>query len=545
MMFTWNRPEKHRSPRRKAHQILSLFLSGLLLFSLCACSTDAGDQAANKPQEQQEEAVTLDSVFSLMANGSAEMCVEQLKSLENDPETAEWLTFVTAVQEDRFDDAKALFLRLTESWTPEKKSLMVEGNLYGLSRFISRWCKECDVESFRYLCLVEHAGIAGTDITELYRDEIRSKKDLSDVARYSASAWRVSREDYQKLLARCGTDPDGAVLIVVDPGDKDVIVWTAMMGLMPGKFFSDNPAKIGYILKIEQTNSFQGTYNNGTKAYSRACTVSLTSIPSGIVLFKKTYDPHKAPETTTATKQDTYGNSFTMSEVQADFLEAVSRLLDCTADEYRFLPKADGTAVCIQYFGEENSLVIPGSVQDRPVTEIGDSFASRSNIADTLVSVELPDTVRQIGSNAFGECKNLEKINMPAELETINDEAFLETSSLASAVLPDSCTDIRYRAFTASGISELHIPSGLDHISSYCFAGCTNLTALEIPGTVRSVQSHAFRGCTGLISVTIDEGCEEIGTSAFEGCENLRELTLPESIEIEVDAFRGCDLLNR
>ena len=71
------------------------------------------------------------------------------------------------------------------------------------------------------------------------------------------------------------------------------------------------------------------------------------------------------------------------------------------------------------------------------------------------------------------------------------------------------------------------------------------LTALEIPGTVRSIQAHAFRGCTGLISVTIDEGCEEIGTSAFEGCENLRELTLPESIEIEVDAFRGCDLLNR
>ena len=85
MMFTWNRPEKHRSPRRKAHRILSLFLSGILLFSLCACSTDAGDQAANKPQEEQEEAVTLDSVFSWMANGSAEMCVEQLKSLENDP----------------------------------------------------------------------------------------------------------------------------------------------------------------------------------------------------------------------------------------------------------------------------------------------------------------------------------------------------------------------------------------------------------------------------------------------------------------------------
>jgi len=540
-MSLWKNAGSRKIVLKRAHRIPAVLLSLLMLLSLCACSSvkeTAAPQQMEK-QAEQEETVTLDSVFSLMTNGSTEMCLDRLKKVENDPDAAEWLSFTDAVKEDRFDDAKALFLRLTDSWEPEAKSL-IRGKLYGLTRFISRWCKECGVESLRYLCLAEHAGISGTDVTELCRNE--AKQELAQITTFGAPAWRISREEYQQLLGRCGTDPKGAVLIAVDPGGNEVIVWTGMMALMPDGYFSDDPANIEYLIRIEQGQSYQGTYNNNTKAYGRTCTVSLSRIPSGAVLFSRSYEPHNAPKTYAATKKDTYGNAFTMNEVQDGLCEAISRLLDYYADDFRFLPGAGGTAICFCYSGNESSLSIPAEIKGRPVTEIADHFAAASGVEEQLTAVTLPDSVRRIGNYAFAKCTKLETVRMPAELEVIKGDAFRETPSLTSVDLPDTCTAIHDYAFTASGLRELRIPAGMERISSYAFASCKNLVSLEIPENIRWIGTHAFANCSGLVHLVISDRCEEIGASAFENCENLREAAIPPSAAVKTNAFRGCSL---
>ena len=129
-------PGRRQEISRETRRLFLLFLAGVLLLTLCACSggNKAGESGAGNTAVDEN---TLDYAFSMMTNFAAEACVEKLKSLGDDPEAADWLSFVTAVQEDRFDDAKALFLRLTETWGPEMKTL-TEGRLHGLARFINR-----------------------------------------------------------------------------------------------------------------------------------------------------------------------------------------------------------------------------------------------------------------------------------------------------------------------------------------------------------------------------------------------------------------------
>ena len=79
-------------------------------------------------------------------------------------------------------------------------------------------------------------------------------------------------------------------------------------------------------------------------------------------------------------------------------------------------------------------------------------------------------------------------------------------------------TGINPDAFVGcSGIIEIKIEEGIEHIGWQSFRACSGLTSITIPDSVTSI-GDAFDRCFNLESVTIGKGVTEIDLLAFEGC---------------------------
>ncbi|MCR4823004.1 MAG: leucine-rich repeat domain-containing protein [Treponema sp.] len=65
----------------------------------------------------------------------------------------------------------------------------------------------------------------------------------------------------------------------------------------------------------------------------------------------------------------------------------------------------------------------------------------------SLISIEIPEGVTEIGRQAFGGCVNLEKVILPSTIKKIGNRAFIECGSLKEIVIPDSVKSIIFDSF--------------------------------------------------------------------------------------------------
>lgn len=107
-------------------------------------------------------------------------------------------------------------------------------------------------------------------------------------------------------------------------------------------------------------------------------------------------------------------------------------------------------------------------------------------------SVFLPDSVREVGSNAFSSCYELNEVHFSNGLEKIGDFAF-SSCSLTSAELPEGLVEIGEYAFSYNkALEKLTLPDGLQTIGNSAFGSCPNLTQVTLPESLRSVGYSAF-----------------------------------------------------
>ncbi len=168
-------------------------------------------------------------------------------------------------------------------------------------------------------------------------------------------------------------------------------------------------------------------------------------------------------------------------------------------------------------------------------------------------SYTIPNSVKSIGQNAFDRCTGLTGINVSADNGYYSsDNGVLldkEQKKLiccpagfkGSYEIPDSVTDIGDEAFYGcAGLTSVTIHDSVTYIGYSAFEDCTGLTSVTIPDSVTIISDEAFYGCTGLTSVSIPDSITEIGSGAFENCTGLTSVTIPDSVtEIDYHAF-GC-----
>lgn len=251
-----------------------------------------------------------------------------------------------------------------------------------------------------------------------------------------------------------------------------------------------------------------------------------------------------------------------------------------------------GSAINNKYFK------IPNEHNGKPVISIGkDAFQYDNGKLTTMsgmVSVEIPNSVTDIGDSAFSDCINLKSVAIGNGLTRLGDSAFSGCRSLSNIKLPSSVTSIGNGAFYGCvSLTDIKIPDGVDRIGDATFANCDSLSNIVIPNSITSIGDRvfdkcnslqyyeydsglylgneinpnlvfvkvkssdiitcsihantkliyhrAFAGCYRLSSVNISTGITSIGMYAFNKCICLTSIEIPDSVtEIKRNAFANC-----
>ena len=196
--------------------------------------------------------------------------------------------------------------------------------------------------------------------------------------------------------------------------------------------------------------------------------------------------------------------------------------------------------------------------------------ASAFNGLTSLTTVTINSNIlTTVADGAFQGCTNLTNISLPNTVTQIGNNAF-QNSGLTSITLPTSLIYIGTSAFSGSGITTIEIPSTVTSIGAGAFYGVTTLSyaegtttirpttvgtgsiassmvTLTIPSTVTSIEDNAFFDCgPALTTVTINAtALASIGNNAFRGCSVLNDFTILSTAPptLGTDVFTGCTAL--
>lgn len=162
-----------------------------------------------------------------------------------------------------------------------------------------------------------------------------------------------------------------------------------------------------------------------------------------------------------------------------------------------------------------------------------------------LECVKFPRSLRELGGDAFGDCKDLKYIELNEGLTEIPVDAFMGTG-IKELKIPDSVETIHDSAFyDCKKLESIEFGTNLTKIGSYAFSSCGISRELKFPESLQGIGESAFkktrvwvidfRNCTKL---------DDIGRDAFEDCKYLtRVYGLPEKCSL-LDIFMGCDNLS-
>lgn len=162
------------------------------------------------------------------------------------------------------------------------------------------------------------------------------------------------------------------------------------------------------------------------------------------------------------------------------------------------------------------------------ITKIGENAF---NQCTALTTIKLPAELKTIDAQAFRTCINLASVDYGTKVETIGDGAFWYTRALKKFFFKGSVKTLGADAFRESGLTCVHLKGDMT-IGKEAFMKCTSLKYVEFPATSSATQpltyvaESMFEGCTSLPFITLPSTVTEIKTKAFDGCSSLKYVNI-------------------
>ncbi len=191
----------------------------------------------------------------------------------------------------------------------------------------------------------------------------------------------------------------------------------------------------------------------------------------------------------------------------------------------------------------------------------------------SLTDVDLGKGITVITNGMFYNCKNLESLTIPEQIERFYDRysytgnssdkpfegcvnlkniyfkakdislvRYLSLPSLTNIVIGSTVESLPDRAFSGyKYLENVTFENGLLVLPNECFKNCKGLKSITLPDSMMSVGKSAFENCYNIKSVTFSENLNTIADSAFKGCSSIENLSFNKNLrEIGNNAFEEC-----
>ena len=221
--------------------------------------------------------------------------------------------------------------------------------------------------------------------------------------------------------------------------------------------------------------------------------------------------------------------------------------------EFALLPDGKGYSVsAVDAFKCSGIITIPSIHNGKPVTKIADKafYAIEITISakilcnPNITAFEIPDTITEIGENAFCGCIGVKEMVIPENCVIIGEGAFASMDGLEVITFPSGLKDLPSRALAGCDIiKNVILPQNLTSIGGSAFSSCKNLETITLPDSLEVIGERAFNSCTALKSIKLPTHFKEIGEEAFTKS-GIEFVEFPNSLEtIGRNAFNQCESL--
>ena len=162
----------------------------------------------------------------------------------------------------------------------------------------------------------------------------------------------------------------------------------------------------------------------------------------------------------------------------------------------------------------------------------------------TITEVTLPESVETIGEGAFKDCSSLERLIATGTLKEIRSNAFGDCISLTELPMLD-VEKIWDRAFYhCEKLQTVNLSDRVKEIGSQAFDRCSSLSAIHWPAYLEEIGDNAFGSCSSLETISLPEGMKKVGNSAFSSCSSIKKVYIPSTLEVSEEMYQAFKFLN-
>lgn len=146
-----------------------------------------------------------------------------------------------------------------------------------------------------------------------------------------------------------------------------------------------------------------------------------------------------------------------------------------------------------------------------------------------------------IADNAYKECSTITSLVIPSYIETIGRFAFAGCSSLSDITLSIGLTvlgdEMFYMMGSPSALTKIVIPSTITSVAGYTFYLCSSLSDITLTNGLTVLGHYMFSNYHGpethnLKTIVIPSTITSIGDYVFDDCNHLSDVTLTNGLTI-------------